>query len=49
MDDNTLRKLILKNKRRLTLTDEQVEWMIKAFKKSYEHGHFEELNAEFGT
>jgi len=49
LDDNTLQKLILKNKRRLKLTDEQVEWMIKAFKKSYEYGHFEELNAEFGT
>lgn len=49
LDDNLLRKLILKNKRRLKLTDEQVEWTIKAFKKSYESGHFEELNAEFGT
>ncbi|MBI2655023.1 hypothetical protein HYX06_01210 [Candidatus Woesearchaeota archaeon] len=49
LDDNTLRKLILKNKRKLKLTDEQVEWMIKAFRKSYESGHFEELDAEFGT
>jgi len=49
LDDNTLRKLILKNKRSLKLTDEQVEWTINAFRKSYESGHFEELNAEFGT
>ena len=49
LDENLLRKLILKNKGRIKLTDEQVEWTIKAFRKSCKEGHFEELNQEFAT
>ena len=38
--DNLLRKLIVKNKGRQKMTNDQVEWMIRAFRKSYGYGHF---------
>lgn len=48
-DDKLLRELIIKNRRKQKFTDEEILWMVKAFQKAFEHGHFEELNAGFGT
>jgi len=49
LDDALIRQLLLKNKGRIKLSDEELEWLIKAFKKSFDFGHFENLNAEFAT
>ena len=48
MRDNNIMFAIVKAKRP-AYSDEKVMWVIKAFRKSYDLSHFEELESEFAT